>query len=82
METPRLRSLPAGARLGLLCLCVVVLIGLGASATHLYWHYEKRDERAGLTYDDIAGAYHGMSSVAPLRSARATGAPRQMFAPS
>ncbi|MCE7975002.1 MAG: hypothetical protein DYG92_11885 [Leptolyngbya sp. PLA1] len=76
-----LRSLPASVRLGLVCLCLVVLVGLGASATHLLWHYEKRDERAGFSYDDIAGAYHGVSTVAPLRRALERGHPETLAKP-
>lgn len=81
MSEFKLRALPASVRLGLVCLCLVVLIGLGASATHLVWHYEKRDERAGMSYDDIAGAYHGVSTVAPLRRALERGHPDTLAKP-
>lgn len=81
MSDFKLRALPTGLRLGLVCLCLVVLLGLGASATHLVWHYEKRDERAGMSYDDIAGAYHGVSTVAPLRRALERGHPETLAKP-
>lgn len=76
----RLRSLPLGARLGIVCLCAVLGIGLAASLRHMYSHYEKRDERAGFTPDDIRGAYHGMRSLAPLRTALERGHPETLGA--
>lgn len=47
-------------------LMLVVLGGLAASATHLFWHHENRDDQKGVSYDDIAGAYHGVTADAPL----------------
>jgi len=66
---PRLRSLPAGVKLGVACLVLVLLGGLAASGLHMRWHYENRDERRGLSMDDFTGAYHGVQRVAPLITA-------------
>ncbi|MDX2132670.1 MAG: hypothetical protein SFY69_11530 [Planctomycetota bacterium] len=66
MPVSVLRRLPTGARLGVVFACLVLAIGLGASALHIKWHYEKRDERPGLSPDDIQGAYHGLRTRAPL----------------
>jgi hypothetical protein len=74
----RLADLPMGVRLGVLCLCAVLGIGLGASLLHMRWHYEKRDERTGFTLDDLRGAYHGMRSVSPLVAALERGHPEDL----
>ncbi len=66
MARSHLRPLPLGVRLGIILTSLVFAVGLGASAQHMKWHYEKRDERPGLSADDIKGAYHGLRTVAPL----------------
>jgi mono/diheme cytochrome c family protein len=75
-----LRALPVSVRLGLSGLLVSLLMGLAASAMHLYWHYENRDERPGLTRDDITGAYHGLDAPSPLLRALERGHPESMAA--
>lgn len=62
----QLRSLGFSARLGITLLCFVFVIGFAASAGHLFYHDHKRDERPGLTIDDVEGVYHGIRSRAPL----------------
>jgi hypothetical protein len=74
----QLRSLPCGARVGLVCLCLVLLGGLVASGVHLKLHHQNRDERPGLTLDDLEGAYHGINTVAPLRAALERGHPQTL----
>lgn len=78
MNDFRLRSLPLAVRLGIVCVCTVLAIGLAASFQHMKWHYEKRDERPGFGVDDIRGAYHGMRSLSPLRTALERGHPPDM----
>jgi hypothetical protein len=74
----QLRHLPFMARFGLTMLMLVVVGGLGASATHLLWHHENRDDQKGVSYDDIAGAYHGVSADAPLVRAMARNHPPEL----
>lgn len=74
----QLRGLALGVRLGIVSLCLVLLIGLAGSLQHMKWHHENRDERAGLSLNDIQGAYHGVSTVAPLRRALERGHPESM----
>jgi hypothetical protein len=62
----QLRSLGFSARLGITLLCLVFVIGFAASAGHLFYHDHKRDERPGLTVDDVQGVYHGIRSRAPM----------------
>jgi mono/diheme cytochrome c family protein len=73
-----LRSLPALAKLGLSGLLIALLMGMATSAMHLYWHYENRDERPGLTKDDITGAYHGINTPSPLLAALERNHPEDM----
>lgn len=80
MSDFRLRSLPLSVRLAIVCICGVLAIGLSASFLHMKWHYEKRDERPGFGVDDIRGAYHGMRSLSPLRTALERGHPPEMKA--
>jgi len=74
----KLRELPGMVRLGLTGLLLVLLIGLGASAAHLFWHYEKRDEQPGLTVDDVRSAYRGIDSPAKLHEALLAGHPEEL----
>jgi hypothetical protein len=45
---------------------LVMGAGFAASAAHVRHHHENRDERSGLTVDDLRGAYHGLRSESPL----------------
>jgi hypothetical protein len=78
MWTFRLRSLPALAKLGATGLLLSLFMGMVASAMHLRWHYENRDERPGLTRDDIRAAYHGINAPSPLLSALERGHPEDL----
>ncbi|MFO0872579.1 MAG: hypothetical protein U0575_01220 [Phycisphaerales bacterium] len=73
---PRLRSMGAGARLGLTALIAVLFIGLVASGAHLYLHHQNRDEEPGLSMIDLKGAYHGVQVPSRLRVALAEGHPQ------
>lgn len=67
MKQPmRLKQLGLLWRFGLTCLLLVLSGGLIASAVHLVWHYENRDERPGLTVDDIKAQYAGLNAPAPM----------------
>lgn len=74
----RLRDLSAGARIGFTALCVVFFGGLLASAAHMVMHYENRDERPGLTLDDIRAQYHGLQSTSPILKALARNHPPEL----
>lgn len=76
----RLRELGVGARLGVTGMLLSLLIGLGASGAHLYWHYENRDERPGLTLDDIRAAYRGIQAPSRLVGALERGHPEGLDA--
>lgn len=71
----RLRHLHVGVRLGLTGVILTFLLGQVASGLYLKWHYQNRDERPGLTLDDIKAAYHGINAPAPLLSALERGHP-------
>lgn len=73
-----LSSLGWHTRIGLSLLVLVLLGGIAASATHLVIHHENRDERPGLTIDDLTGAYHGIRARAPLLVALEAGHPEDL----
>jgi len=65
----RLRELGGSVRAGLSFLLLTLLGGLCAAGGHLVLHHENRDERPGLSMDDLTGVYHGIDTTAPLVSA-------------
>jgi hypothetical protein len=70
-----LRSLPILARLGLSSLLLTLLIGVGASLAHLYFHAHNRDEKPEFTVDDVRAAYHGIDRASPLQLSLERGHP-------
>lgn len=76
-----LRTQPLLVRVGVLALTLVILGGLAASNAFLYVHYEKRDERPGLSTDDIRAAYHGLKTTAPLLLSLRSGHPETLEPP-
>lgn len=74
----RLRDLSTSVRLGLTGLMAVMLMGLAASAAHLFWHYEKRDEQAGFSIDDVRSAYRGINSPSRLHESLMSGHPEEL----
>jgi hypothetical protein len=69
------RSLPFFARLGLSGLLAALLIGMAASASHLFTHYENRDDQKGFTMDDVKSAYHGLEAPSKLLTSLKSGHP-------
>lgn len=72
---PLLRDLNIFARMGVACIILTLLGGTIAAGVYLKIHYENRDERPGLTIDDIKGHYHGIVSPAPLLESLESGHP-------
>jgi hypothetical protein len=64
--TLRLRDLGLLARLGIAGLVLTMLGGTAASGMFLAMHQSERDQRAGLTIDDVRAHYHGLISPSPL----------------
>jgi hypothetical protein len=75
---PLLRELGFFARLGIAGAVLTLLGGTAASGLFLYLHQQNRDERPGLTIDDIRGHYHGISTRAPLLVALQSGHPDEL----
>ncbi len=76
----RLRDLPAPVRAGLSCTLLAILGGFVASGAHLRFHHANRDERPGLSVDDLRGAYRGIRTRAPLLVALERGHPDDLAA--
>lgn len=78
MQTPLLRDLPFLVRLGLSALMLVLVGGMAASAAHIWFHYQNRDESKGLTMDDLRAAYHGLDRPPALLSSLRRGHPEDV----
>ncbi len=76
----RLRSLGLLARLGVAGFVITAIGGAAASGVYLSMHHNERDERAGLTLDDIKAHYHGIVSPAPLLESIELGHPEGLDA--
>ncbi|MFT4540233.1 MAG: hypothetical protein ACI841_000129 [Planctomycetota bacterium] len=74
----QLREASFGVRLGITLLLLVNLGGFVASAAHTSTHHSGRDEREGLSIDDLTGVYHGIQTRAPLLSAIESGHPGEL----
>src|SRR4051794_17679094 len=78
---PRICDFGVAARIGIACLCLVVLGGLAASFQHIVNQNENRDEQPGLSMEDLKGAYHGVQTTAPLVKALTRGHPDALAKP-
>ena len=75
MQPFTLRSLPFLARLGLSALMLVLLLGMFASAIHLWNVDHNRDETPQMSMDDVRAAYHGLDRPPALLTALERGHP-------
>ena len=78
---PKLRDMHLLFRLAIALGVVTLLGGYLVSGLHLMNHYENRDDRPGLTLDDIRGAYVGVSKPSPLIASLEAGHPESLAAP-
>lgn len=62
----RLRNMSVSLRIAATCLILVLGGGYLAAVQHMFDHYENKDERPGLTMDDITGSFHGVNREATL----------------
>jgi len=67
-------------RLGLTCLVAVFGIGLAAAGAHMWFKYQNRDERPGLTIDDVKAQYSGLHAPSPLLTSLQSGHPESLAA--
>ena len=77
-QVSTLRQLGFLARLGLTLIVLTLLGGLTVSGIYLAMHHENRDERPGLTMDDIRGHYAGINVPSPLLGAIERGHPKEL----
>lgn len=77
---PRLRALPLPVRAGLTGVVLALALGLWASLEHVHAHHERRDERAGLSLDDLEASYHGIHAPARLAESVRAGHPEGLAA--
>jgi hypothetical protein len=63
----RLRNLPLGAKLGILCAVIVLFGGYEVAAIkHLVEHHSPRDGVEGFSLSDVEGVYHGLNNPSRL----------------
>jgi hypothetical protein len=65
----QLRTLGVTARLGLTVLVLTLLGGLAVSGIYMAMHHDNRDEKPGLTMNDVRGHYAGVNIPSPLLGA-------------
>lgn len=77
----RLKQLGFFWRLGLSALILVFFIGFSASGAHMWFKYENRDERPGLTLDDVKAQYAGLEAPSVLLTSLKSGHPETLKQP-
>lgn len=70
-----LRTLGFSARLGMTLIVLTLLGGLTVSGIYMMMHHDNRDEKPGLTMNDIRGHYAGVVTPSPLLEALKRGHP-------
>lgn len=68
------------AKIGVLGLVIAMVGGAAVSGMFMALHHGGRDERPGLTIDDIRAHYHGITAPAPLLAALRDGHPEPLDA--
>lgn len=76
----RLRDLGLFSRLGIAGLVLTMLGGTAASGMFLAMHQSGRDQRDGLSIDDVRAHYHGLISPSPLVGSLRRGHPEGLDA--
>ncbi|MEL7485396.1 MAG: hypothetical protein AAFN41_13720 [Planctomycetota bacterium] len=74
----KLRDLGWLARLGIAGLVITMIGGTIASGVYLSMHHGDRDQREGLTIDDVKAHYHGIVSPSPLLESLKSGHPETL----
>ena len=80
MALPRLSALPVPVRIGISGVVLTLFVGLASSLAHLRTAHERRDERPGLSLDDLRAAYSGIHSASRLVVALERGHPATLGA--
>lgn len=73
-----LRTQPLMLRLALTLLVLTIVGGFAASGLHMVDRYANRDQQPGLSMDDLVGAFHGITTAAPMARALDTGHPDEI----
>jgi hypothetical protein len=79
-DGPRLRGLPIPYRVAASAIVLALMLGLWSAMLQIEQHHERRDERPGVSWDDVAGAYHGLREPARLALALVRGHPPELGA--
>lgn len=74
----RIRNLGFLPRIGLTALVLTLVGGTAASGYFLYLMQENRDERPGLTINDVKAHYHGVTRTSDLQAALDRGHPESL----
>lgn len=66
--TFRLRRQSVALRIGVTCFLAMIAIGYRASVRHMHHHLGPKDgDPDSVSFEDVAGHYHGVEIVAPLK---------------
>jgi len=62
----RLRRMGLSLRVAATILLIILGGGYAAAVQHMFDHYENKDERPGMSMDDVTGSFHGVNSEATM----------------